>query len=98
DQAHTPTTITQPLTLPTPGEVRIYTLTSPDPTTAPRDWVLEGSPNGHTWTTLDRRTDQDFPWPHQTRPFAITTPTHHNHHRLTFTGTPTLTQIQLLAP
>ncbi|MFZ5897022.1 MAG: fibronectin type III domain-containing protein [Myxococcota bacterium] len=49
-----------------------YTLTSAndEPTRDPRSWVLEGSTNGTSWTTLDSRSNQSFLTRHQTRVFT----------------------------
>ncbi|OKL41857.1 T9SS type A sorting domain-containing protein [Pontibacter flavimaris] len=37
----------------------------------PKDWNLKGSNDGKTWTTLDTRSNEDFPTRKQTRTFSI---------------------------
>ncbi|UWZ60211.1 GH92 family glycosyl hydrolase [Dactylosporangium aurantiacum] len=56
-----------------PVAVRQYTLTSADdlPGGDPRSWVLQGSADGVTWTTVDARTDVDFADRRQTRAFGV---------------------------
>ncbi|HVK72690.1 MAG TPA: GH92 family glycosyl hydrolase [Kofleriaceae bacterium] len=78
--------------------VRFYTLTS-GPTGAPAAWRLDGSTDGATWTTLDARTDQAFPWGTQTRPFRVTTPGAYAYYRLTLLGPAarSLAELELLA-
>lgn len=83
-------------TLPSPATPTLYTLTSAASGTAPTTWHLEGSTDGTTWTVLDTRTNQSFPWPRQTRPFTIPNPTTFQHYRLTFPTPTPLTQIELL--
>jgi putative alpha-1,2-mannosidase len=74
-----------------------YTLTSSNTTgTDPSSWTLKGSPDGVTWTTLDRRHDQTFDWRLQTRPFKIAKPGRYKYYSLTgVTGT-SLAEIELL--
>jgi len=52
----------------------MYTLTSGSAKGDPSDWRLQGSRDGTTWTTLDTRHGQTFPWRTQTRPFAVAHP------------------------
>ncbi|MDN6565964.1 MAG: Ig-like domain repeat protein, partial [Actinomyces sp.] len=56
-----------------PVSVHQYTLTSTtDPgAAAPTSWTLEGSLDGTTWTTLDTREGQTFPFGTQVRPFTV---------------------------
>ncbi|MGZ0151593.1 GH92 family glycosyl hydrolase [Kribbella sp. WER1] len=82
--------------LPAPATPTLYTLTS-GAGEPPTDWQLEASTDGTTWTVLDTRTDQSFPWPRQTRPFTIPAPTESQHYRLTFPTPTTLAQLELLA-
>ncbi|TCC60484.1 glycoside hydrolase family 92 protein [Kribbella pittospori] len=70
--------------LPAPATPTFYTLTSGTGGT-PTAWHLEASTDNTTWTRLDTRTSQSFPWPHQTRPFKIPTPAPFQHYRLTIT-------------
>jgi hypothetical protein len=50
-----------------------YTLTSANDSSGrdPKDWTLQGSADGQTWTDLDRRTGQTFPDRFQTRRFDV---------------------------
>ncbi|GAA1588252.1 hypothetical protein GCM10009804_50420 [Kribbella hippodromi] len=82
--------------LPAPATATLYTLTSAEAETAPTAWLLEGSTDGTTWTTLDNRTNTLFRWPHQTRPFKIQTPAPYQHYRLSLPTPATLTQLELL--
>ncbi|WP_043266670.1 GH92 family glycosyl hydrolase [Streptomyces sp. CT34] len=75
-----------------------YTLTSADRARAPGDWVLEGSPDGTTWTELDRRTGESFAWDRQTRVFSIAAPGSYRHYRLVSSHRADLAEIELLAP
>lgn len=59
--------------LETPSSVvTSYSLTSANdyPDRDPRDWTLEGSNDGTTWTVLDTRTNQAFTNRHSTRTYA----------------------------
>lgn len=51
----------------------------------PQDWVLKGSADGETWTTLDTRTGETFGERFQTRSFDIAEPAAYQHFRLEFT-------------
>lgn len=82
--------------------VRAYTITSGWRPGDPRDWVLEGSNNGTTWTVVDERAGEEFRWRRQTRPFLVADPGEYGHYRLTVTastgdGALTLTEVELLA-
>lgn len=75
-----------------------YTLTSPkDRTKAPTGWVLQGSSNGTTWKTLDKRSGQSFAWDRQTRVFSVDRPGSYRHYRLVLTGESTLAEVELLS-
>lgn len=50
---------------------KYYTVTSGAAAGDPADWRLQGSNDGLTWTTVDSRTGQVFPWRNQTRPYSI---------------------------
>ena len=81
--------------------VRFYTLTSGEGDAAadPTGWVLEGSNDGTSWTVLDERADETFPWRLQTRPFELDRPNNYAHYRIRFTGAeaPTrLAEVELL--
>lgn len=99
DTSTTSMVVDTPITwsLPEPGTATFYTLTSGETTSSPTAWRLEASADGSTWSVLDERHDETFPWPHQTRPFRIPSPAEYTHYRLTITSTPTtLTQLELL--
>jgi uncharacterized repeat protein (TIGR01451 family) len=68
--------------------VGFYTLTSGegDATADPRSWVLKGSNDGRSWTVLDERSGETFPWRTQTRPFEVTRPSNFSRYRIEFTG------------
>jgi len=79
-----------------------YTLTSGPSGAAPKSWHLDGSTDGVTWTRLDTRKDETFPWQTQTRPFELQKPESFPRYRLTIdqttTGAPaTLSELELLA-
>ncbi len=79
-----------------------YTLTdtSGAANTAPAAWTLEGSNDAATWTEVDRRTGQEFPWATQTRPFSVTAGHTWAHYRLTVAsagGNLQLAEVELIA-
>ncbi len=79
--------VTWQMSLPAPRKVESYVLTSADdmPARDPREWKLEGSEDGSTWTVLDERS---FPEPfakrHEARTFDIAKPAAHRIYRFTF--------------
>lgn len=74
-----------------------YTLTSSkDHTLAPTGWTLQGSADGSTWKTLDKRSGESFAWDRQTRVFSVTTPGTYAHYRLVLNGSSTLAEVELL--
>lgn len=82
-----------------PGKatVAMYTLTSCATLAAPSQWVLEASADGNAWTVLDQRSGETFPWPRQTRAFAVKQPAAYAHYRLRVTGDKTgWAEIELL--
>jgi hypothetical protein len=81
--------------LPEPATASLYTVTSGSET-PPAAWKLEASVDGATWTVLDERSDQVFPWARQLRPFVIPNPGEYQHYRLTFSGRAGLAQVELL--
>ncbi len=84
--------------LDTPRLVDVYTLTSDALGGDPAGWRLLGSSDGETWDLLDERTDEEFRWRRQTRPFAVARPGAFAWYRLEFTGGPfRLAEIELLA-
>jgi predicted alpha-1,2-mannosidase len=83
--------------------IRFYTLTSGegDATADPRSWVLKGSNDGRSWTVLDQRSGETFPWRTQTRPFKVTRPSNFSQYRIEFTDngggvTTRLAEVELL--
>ncbi|GAB3661070.1 hypothetical protein GCM10027589_23120 [Actinocorallia lasiicapitis] len=68
--------------------VRQYTLTSSadDPSGDPASWILQGSRDGRTWTTLDTRTGVTFGDRRQLRPFTVADPRPYLHYRLHVTA------------
>ncbi|WP_236062232.1 GH92 family glycosyl hydrolase [Actinacidiphila acididurans] len=79
-----------------------YTLTSGASAGDPQDWKLQGSNDGITWTTVDSRSGEVFPWRNQTRPFQISDPGQFSQFRLVVTKTAgaartNLAEIELLA-
>jgi predicted alpha-1,2-mannosidase len=85
-----------------PQTVTMYTLTSGrgDESFDPSAWTLSASEDGTTWTPIDSRLEQTFPWRQQTRVYAVKHPMRAAHYRLTFdaTGSEThLAELELLA-
>ena len=72
-----------------------YTLTSGAKAGDPADWKLQGSRDGITWTTVDSRSGEVFPWRNQTRPFRISRPGQFAQFRLVVTKTAGATQANL---
>ncbi|WP_293698080.1 GH92 family glycosyl hydrolase [uncultured Agrococcus sp.] len=54
-----------------PVAVDRYTLTSVESDGTPTSWTLSGSVDGSTWVELDSRSDENFQWLTQTRPFSV---------------------------
>src|SRR4051812_30963690 len=71
-----------------PVKVVQYALTSANdaPGRDPRDWKLEGSQDGTSWTTLDTRTGQDFSARFQTREYSFSNDVAYRHYRLEITA------------
>ena len=69
---------------PSASVVSMYTLTSAAEGAAPDNWTLEGSADGEHWTVLDRRQNERFPWPAQTRAFSVPQPKAYAWYRLRF--------------
>ena len=91
--------MSDPVGLPVGGAVKgvQYTLTSSVHTTAPTAWSLQGSSDGTTWKTLDRRSGETFAWDRQTRAFTVSTPGTYGRYRLVFDGQVTLSEVELLS-
>jgi hypothetical protein len=74
-----------------------YTLTSSaDRAKAPDGWTLQGSSDGETWQTLDRRSGESFAWDRQTRAFSVKSPGTYERYRLVLDGEATLAEVELL--
>jgi len=53
---------------------------------APKDWTLQGSNNGSTWTNLDPRTGETFTDRNQTKFYSFTNTTAYRYYRLNVTA------------
>ncbi|HEX5993711.1 MAG TPA: ThuA domain-containing protein, partial [Jiangellales bacterium] len=71
-----------------PVAVAHYALTSANdfPGRDPRDWTLQGSHDGQTWTDLDRRTGETFPQRFQTKQYTFDNSQAYQHYRLDITA------------
>ncbi len=71
-----------------PVAVVHYALTSANdaPGRDPRDWTLQGSQDGQSWTVLDTRSGEDFPDRFQTKEYRFTNPTAYSYYRLDVTA------------
>ncbi|MFG3298116.1 ThuA domain-containing protein [Micromonospora chersina] len=71
-----------------PVVVSRYALTSANdfPGRDPKNWTLQGSQDGTTWTDLDTRSNETFPQRFQTRQFSFTNTTAYQHYRLNVTA------------
>ncbi|WP_067494874.1 ThuA domain-containing protein [Actinoplanes sp. TFC3] len=65
-----------------------YALTSANDSAGrdPRDWTLQGSPDGQNWTDVDRRTGEVFAERFQTRRFTLAAAATYKFFRLTITA------------
>ncbi|WP_113704525.1 GH92 family glycosyl hydrolase [Nonomuraea lactucae] len=70
-----------------PIKVVRYALASANdaPERDPRDWTLEGSADGQSWTAVDTRAGQTFDGRLKTREFEVATPAPYLHYRLNVT-------------
>jgi hypothetical protein len=71
-----------------PVAVVDYALTSANdsPERDPRDWQLQGSQDGESWTTLDTQTGQDFSDRFQTKEYRFANATAYRYYRLNVTA------------
>ena len=71
-----------------PLTVEEYALTSANdvPERDPKDWTLQGSTDGSTWTTVDAQTGQTFEKRGQTRTYEVADPQPYSYYRLTVTA------------
>jgi predicted alpha-1,2-mannosidase len=75
-----------------------YTVTSSgDHAKAPSGWTLQGSDDGTTWKTLDRRSGESFAWDRQTRAFSVRSPGTYGKYRLVLDGEAVVSEVELLA-
>jgi hypothetical protein len=94
-------TIPFPLTGPR-RKATMYTITSGNVAGDAKDWTLQGSNDGTTWTDLDTRSGQAFTWRLYTRPFTIAHPGWYSQYRLNITAnsgeaTTTIAELELLS-
>ncbi len=80
-----PVTVTYAFARTPVDAVSFYTLTSGSSGGHPTAWTLEGSNDGKTWKTLDRRSGENFEWARYTRPFQLATPAKYRNYRLVVT-------------
>ncbi|MEV4544409.1 ThuA domain-containing protein [Micromonospora echinaurantiaca] len=71
-----------------PVVVSRYALTSANdfPGRDPKNWTLQGSADGNSWTDLDTRSNETFPQRFQTRQFSFTNDKAYQHYRLNVTA------------
>ncbi|MEV6377419.1 ThuA domain-containing protein [Micromonospora musae] len=71
-----------------PVVVSRYALTSANdfPGRDPKNWTLQGSQDGTSWTDLDTRSDETFPQRFQTKQYSFTNTTAYQHYRLNITA------------
>ncbi|MFY1691257.1 ThuA domain-containing protein [Plantactinospora sp. WMMB782] len=71
-----------------PKAIAQYALTSANDFTGrdPRDWTLQGSADGETWTDLDRRTGETFSGRFQTKQYSFTNTQAYEYYRLNITA------------
>ncbi|WP_432838100.1 ThuA domain-containing protein [Dactylosporangium sp. CA-092794] len=83
--------------LTTPAAVNSYALTSANdfPGRDPRDWTLQGSADGQSWTDLDQRAGQTFAERFQTRKFDFANTQAYPYYRLNITANSGEPAIQL---
>jgi hypothetical protein len=74
-----------------------YTITSANdvPARDPKNWNLQGSNNGTTWTTLNTQTNQTFASRFLTKTYTFTNSTAYTYYRLNITAVSSGTQMQL---
>ncbi|GGY97722.1 discoidin domain-containing protein [Streptomyces poonensis] len=91
--------------LPEPTAVTAYALTSANDHCSrdPKNWVMQGSHDGSTWVTLDRRAEETFSERFLVREFTMANATPYSRYRLHITanaegvGEIQLNRVQLLA-
>jgi predicted alpha-1,2-mannosidase len=75
-------------TFSSPVAVADYALTSANdfPSRDPKDWTVQGSQDGHTWTTIDTRSGQDFSDRFKAREYAVSNTQSYLYYRLDITA------------
>jgi hypothetical protein len=81
--------------------VTMYSMTSGTTGTAPSAWTLEGSNDGTTWSTVDKRSGQSWAFTSYTRSFSVASPKAYTQYRLVMTPAAgadgvTLAELELL--
>src|SRR5439155_1297506 len=81
-------TATLTFTMGQPATVTHYALTSANdaPERDPKDWTVQGSADGNTWTTLDTQTGQMFTDRGQSKDYSFTNGTAYKYYRLNITA------------
>jgi len=83
-------------------EVAMMTLTSGASAAAPSSWQLQASSDGKHWHTVDKRKNERFPLPRQTRVFGVHASGSYAYYRLSFPVTDgaakALAEIELIGP
>jgi GH43 family beta-xylosidase len=89
----------------TSWKVNSYSITSAndDSTRDPKNWTLQGSNNGTSWTTIDTRTNETFSSRNLTRTFTSSNTTPYQMYRLNITAnngssSTQLAELELFAP
>jgi predicted alpha-1,2-mannosidase len=82
---------------PEPVAIVHYALTSANdaPARDPRNWQLQGSHDGSTWTTLDTRTNQSFGARFETKEYQFENDTAYEYYRLNITAIQSGSTVQL---
>lgn len=81
-----------------PTRLEQYSFSSgKSPADAPTSWRWEARSDEHSWSTVDERSEVSFTWPDQLRPFGFAARIPAYAHRVVFTSSGSLTQIELLA-
>lgn len=77
-----------------------YSLTAQTVAQAPASWTLSGSTNGRTWTDIDVRTDEVFPYDGSTMVYVLSDVPSYSYYRISFNGEEgneaVLAEVQLL--
>lgn len=71
-----------------PQTIKKYSLSSANdaPERDPKDWTLQGSNDGTSWTVLDTRTGENFTDRFQTKVYDIAAPASYRHYKLDITA------------